>query len=70
MMFSCTKCLVVCRLKNFFHVTIYMSCNELHNLHVFSCNELHESCTRNNAVNQSGGIYNSYCMGCQGFMAT
>ena len=28
------------------HVMIHMSCNELH-----------ESCTRNNAVNQSGGIY-------------
>ena len=30
-----------CRLKNLFYVTIYMSCNELHNLQVFSCNDSH-----------------------------
>ena len=34
------------------HVIIHMSCNELH-----------ESCTRNNDVNQSGGICNSYITG-------
>ena len=44
MMFSCKDVLFscyVCRLKNIFYVTIYMSCNELHNIHVFSCNDSH-----------------------------